>query len=307
MANDVRDNLRSSLYRDANRAVLVGLAFNLVLGVAKLIGGLVGNSFALVSDSVNSLGDVFTSAVVLFALHVAQRPADREHPYGHTRAEAIAASNVALLVILSALAIAWEAIRRINVPHDLPPVWTLWIAGPNIVIKECLYQYKVRVGRRTGSSALIAHAWDHRSDALAALAVLIGLGIVRWAGPRFISADEIAALVVVAAILWSAGSLFYKSAHELMDVQAGQALVQQIRQTAASVPGVRGVEKLWVRKTGLEYLADIHIEVNSQLTVAEGHRIGHVVKDQLLSEFPNLRDVLVHLEPYPHVHGNVSP
>jgi cation diffusion facilitator family transporter len=303
MANDVRDNLRSSLYRAASRAVLVGLVINLALGVAKLIGGLAGNSFALLSDSVNSLGDVFTSAVVLFAIYVSQRPADREHPYGHTRAEAIAASNVALLVILSALAVAWEAIRRINVPHGPPPAWTLWIAGSNVVIKECLYQYKVRVGRRIGSSALLAHAWDHRSDALSALAVLIGLGIVRWAGPRFIAADEIAALVVVAAILWSAGSLFYKCAHELMDVQAEEAQVKQIRQTASSVPGVRGVEKLWVRKTGLEFLADIHIEVDSQLTVAEGHRIGHVVKDRLLSEFPNLRDVLVHLEPSPHVHN----
>ncbi|MBI3468470.1 MAG: cation transporter, partial [Planctomycetes bacterium] len=95
--------------------------------------------------------------------------------------------------------------------------------------------------------------------------------------------------------------------HELMDAQAGQALVQQIRQTAASVPGVRGVEKLWVRKSGLEYLADIHIEVASQLTVAEGHRIGHVVKDRLLVEFPNLRDVLVHLEPFPHMHSHVMP
>ena len=296
-------NTRASLYRDATRAALVGLAINLALGMAKLIGGVFGNSFALVSDAVNSLGDVFTSAVVLLAFHVAQRPADKEHPYGHTRAEAIAASNVALLVILSAIFVGWEAAQRLLVQHDVPPVWTLWIAGSNVVIKESLYHYKARVGRRTGSLALIANAWDHRSDALSALAVLIGLGIVRWGGPRYISADEIAALVVVAAILWSAGSLFYKSAHELMDVQAEATLIERIRQSASSVAGVRGVEKLWVRKTGLEHLADIHIEVDSQLTVAEGHRIGHVVKGRLLTEFPNLRDVLVHLEPFPHVHG----
>jgi cation diffusion facilitator family transporter len=192
------------------------------------------------------------------------------------------------------------------VQHDLPPAWTLWIAGLNVAIKESLYQYKARVGRRTGSTALIANAWDHRSDALCALAVLVGLGVVRWGGSRFISADEVAALVVVAVIVWAGTSLLRNSAHELMDVQAAEPFVQSLRRTAASVAGVSGVEKLWARKSGLEYLADIHIEVDAQLSVAEGHRIGHLVKDRLLSEFPNLRDVLVHLEPFPHVHDRAS-
>jgi cation diffusion facilitator family transporter len=269
-------------YRDATQAALVGLVVNLALGLAKLIGGLVGHSFALLTDAVNSLGDVFTSAVVLFAFRVAQRPADEEHPYGHTRAEAIAGSNVALLVAVSALFVGWEAIRRLTVEHPLPPAWTLLIAGANIVIKESLYQYKIRVGRRTRSTALIANAWDHRGDAFSALSVLIGLTVVRVAGPRYIWADEVAALVVVAAIFWSAGALFYKSANELLDTQAEESVVRSIRQSAATVPGVRGVEKLWIRRSGLEYLADIHIEVDRQLTVDEGHRIGHVVKDQLL-------------------------
>jgi cation diffusion facilitator family transporter len=162
------------------------------------------------------------------------------------------------------------------------------------------------VGRRTGSTALIANAWDHRGDAFSALAVLVGLAVVRVAGPRFIWADEVAALVVVVAILWSAGSLFYKSANELLDMQADETVIQSIRTSAATVPGVRGVEKLWVRRSGLEFLADIHIEVDRQLTVDEGHRIGHVVKDQLLHEYPNLRDVLVHLEPYPHEHASAD-
>lgn len=290
----------AAVYSEVRRAALLGLGVNLLLGLVKLFGGLVGDSFALVSDAVNSLGDVFASVIVLFALQVAQRPADKEHPYGHTRAEAIAASNVALLVILSALWVGWEAIQRFNVQHQVPPAWTLWIAGANVVIKESLYQYKARVGKRTGSAAILANAWDHRSDALCALAVLVGLGIVRWGGPDFISADEIASLVVVAAIIWSGATLFRKSAYELMDVQAEADLVAAVRRSAASVPGVLGVEKLWMRKSGLEFLADIHLEVNPQLTVAEGHRIGHLVKDRLLEEFPNLRDVLVHLEPYPH-------
>ncbi len=291
-----------SPYREVTRAAILGLLVNLALGIVKLAGGIVGHSFALIADAVNSLGDVVTTLVVLFALRVAQRPADEEHPYGHTRAEGIAASNVALLIIISALLIGWEAIRRFPVQHEIPRAWTLWIAGANVLIKEGLYQYKVRVGRRTGSAAIIANAWDHRSDALCALAVLLGLGVVRFAGEQYLWADEATSLVVVAAIVWSGIHLFRVSASELMDVQAAPEFVQQIRDIALSVAGVQGVEKLWVRKSGLEFFADIHIEVDQHLTVAAGHEIGHHVKDRLIGDLPMLRDVLVHLEPFPHTH-----
>lgn len=293
---------RSALYRDAIQAAVLGLVVNVTLGIVKLAGGIVGGSFALISDAVNSIGDSLTSAVVIFALVFAQRPADREHPYGHTRAEAIAATNVALLILLTALIVGWEAIRRIPLQHNLPPVWTLWIAGANVLIKEALYRYKVQVGRRTGSTAVIANAWDHRSDALCSFAVLLGLGVVRWAGPAYMWADEAAALVVVSLILYGGSKLFYRSASELMDLQASDEFVQQVQTTAEAVNGVKNVETLWVRKSGLEFFADIHIEVDARLTVAEGHRIGHRVKDRLLEQFPRMRDVLVHLEPYPHTH-----
>ncbi len=286
-----------SLYRDVTRAALLGLAVNLVLGAAKLVGGLVSSSYALVADAINSLGDVLTSVVVLVALRVAQRPPDAEHPYGHSRAEAIAASNVALLITLSALFIGWEAIGRLSAVHVVPPAWTLWIAGANVIIKEALYRYKARVGERTGSQAIIANAWDHRSDALCSLAVLVGLSVVRWGGRNYVWADEAAALFVVVAIVASGVALFRRSASELMDVQAAGGLVRDVRNTAMSVPGVKDVETLWVRKSGLEYFADIHIEVDPQLTVAAGHSIGHRVKDRLLEKFSALRDVLVHLEP----------
>mgnify|MGYP001815402781 CR=1 FL=1 len=270
--------------------------------MVKLVGGIVGSSFALISDAVNSLGDSLTSVVVLGGLWYAQQPADEEHPYGHTRAEAVAASNVALLIVTSALIVGWQAITRLTVKHDLPPAWTLWIAAANVVIKEGLYHYKLRVGERIGSAAIIANAWDHRSDALCSLAVFVGLGIVRWAGPQYIWADEVAALFVVGAIVWSGAKLFRTSTSELLDPQADSELVQRIRQAAGQVAGVRQVEKLWVRKTGLEYLADIHIQVDAEMSVDEGHRIGHLVRDRLVEEFVSLRDVLVHLEPYPHTH-----
>jgi cation diffusion facilitator family transporter len=296
-------NSAAELYRDVTQAAYLGLAANLLLGLVKLVGGIVGSSFALIADAVNSLGDVVTTIAVLFALKVAQRPADAEHPYGHTRAEGIAATNVAVLVILSALMVGWEAIQRFSMKHDMPPVWTLWIAGGNIVIKEGLYQYKVRVGRRTKSAAIIANAWDHRSDALCALAVLLGLSAIRLGGEAYLWADEAASLVVALALVWSGITLFRNSASELMDVQADPDYVDQIRTTARDVAGVKDVETLWVRKSGLEFFADIHIEVDQDLSVAEGHKIGHRVKDRLLQEFQSLRDVLVHIEPFPHDHG----
>ena len=292
----------TSVYRSATRAALLGLLINLLLGVIKLIGGILGHSFALISDAVNSFGDVLVSLVVVIALRIAQRPPDDEHPYGHSRAEAIVGANVALLVVMSALFVGWEAIHRVSTEHVMPPIWTLWIAAANVLIKEGLYRYKVRIGRQTESSALIANAWDHRLDAFCSLTVFVGLSFVRWGGPQWLVADEIAALVIVAAIVATGIRLFRKSASELMDPQADAGYVDRVRESAASVAGVLAVEKLWLRKSGLEYFADIHIEVDPNMTVAEGHRIGHLVKDRLLEEFGTLRDVLVHLEPFPHVH-----
>ncbi|MGC8640975.1 MAG: cation diffusion facilitator family transporter [Isosphaeraceae bacterium] len=294
---------KHDLYREAVRATWLGLIVNLALGLAKLLGGWAGQSYALISDAVNSLGDVFTSVAVLLAFRVAQKPADAEHPYGHTRAEAIAGSNVAVLVIVSAMLVGWGAITGgAGHTHGMPPYWTLAIAGVNVIIKVALYQYKIRLGRRAGSSALIANAWDHRADALSALAVFVGLLLVRLGGPRFLAVDEIAALFVVAVIITSAVRLLWSSAQELMDAQAGSDFVDEIRRAAAEVAEVKRIDKLWVRKSGLEYLVDIHIQVPADYTVWEGHRISHLVKDQLLDRFTNLRDVLVHLEPFPHDH-----
>jgi cation diffusion facilitator family transporter len=294
---------KHNLYGKAVRATWLGLGANLALGVAKLTGGVVGQSYALISDAVNSLGDVFISVAVLHAFHVAQKPADDEHPYGHTRAEAIAGSNVSILVIVSALVVGYGAIRALgDHPHEIPPAWTLAIAGTNIAVKEALYQYQIRLGRRAGSIAIIANAWDHRADALSALAVLAGLMVVRLGGDRFLAIDALAGLFVVAVILTSAARLHWSSAQELMDAQADPAFVEQIRAVAAAVEGVKRIDKLWVRKSGLEYLVDIHTQVDADETVDEGHRISHLVKDELLDRFTNLRDVLVHLEPYPHAH-----
>jgi cation diffusion facilitator family transporter len=287
------------LYRLSRRAVLGGFLITLTLGLAKLAGGWFGHSAALLSDAVHSLGDALAAASVLGALHWAQQPADREHPYGHTRAEAVAGSNVALLLILSGLWVGWEAIQTMGIPSPPPAWYTVVIAAGSILLNEGLYRYSSWVARRSGSRAVLAASWDQRLDAFGSLAVLVGLALARWGGPAWHAADHIAALVVALIILWAGGNLFWGSLQELMDRQAEPAVLDQVRREAASVPGVRGVEKLLVRKTGIEYLVDIHVEVDPTITVREGHDIAHAVKDRVMQQLVAVKDVLVHIEPAP--------
>lgn len=285
------------LYRESRRAAVFGIFVGVGLGVAKLFGGWYGHSIALLSDSVQSLGDALVCLVVWVALRWAQVPPDREHPYGHTRGEAVAGSNVALLLMVSAVGILWEAIHTMGQPAPAPENFAVWIAGASVVVKEALYRYSAAVARRTGSSAIQATALDHRLDALSSLAVVAGLILAKWGGPAYHAADHLAAVFVGLAVLWMGGQVYWRSLQELMDRQADPAILTEIRSAAGQVPGVRDVEKLRVRKTGLEYLVDIHIEVDPELTVRESHAIAHAVKDRLISQFIPVKDVLVHVEP----------
>jgi cation diffusion facilitator family transporter len=251
-----------------------------------------------VSDSVHSLGDTLTSGALLGALILAQRPPNPDHPYGYTRAETVAGSSTALLLILSAVWIAWEALSPFSPESQSPETYTLLIAAASAVLKEGLYQYKIRVARRTGSSALLASAWDHRLDALSSLVVVAGVALAKWGGPAWHWADHVAALVVAVTIFWVGLSLFWSNLHELLDRQADPELVDKVRGEASAVPGVRGVEKLLVRKTGLEYLVDIHVEVDPDMTVRDSHAIAHAVKDQVMHRLSLIKDVLVHIEPW---------
>ncbi len=210
-------------------------------------------------------------------------------------------SSAVWAVVFTALALGlWRCKHWARL--GTPLAWTLYVAAANLGIKECLYHYSRRVGRRSGSTAIAAAAWDHRADALCSLVVLVGLLAAIFGGAQWAMADDIAALGIAALIMLSGLRLFRDSSHELLDAQADPILVDNVRQVAEQVAGVRGIETLLVRKSGIEFFADIHIEVDGHLTVAEGHRIGHDVKDALLDEFLNMRDVLVHIEPYPHEH-----
>jgi cation diffusion facilitator family transporter len=291
-------NSTANLYRDSRRAAALGIGLSLVLALVKFAGGYFGDSLALVSDALHSFVDAAIAGALLGALLVAERPADPEHPYGHGRMELVAGAGVALLLLALAAGIAWEAVSTI---HDLrrpPQFYTLAIAACGALVQEGLYRYASRVARRSGSGALMATAWDYRLDALGGLAVIIGVSLARWGGPGWQWADRAAALAIAATVLLIGGRLLLENINDLMDRQAPSELLSEVRSAAASVRGVLGVEKIRARKSGLDYLVDIHIEVAPELTVEIGHEIAHAVKDQIRDHVPAIRDVLVHVEPH---------
>jgi len=290
------DPLRS-LYVQAVRAMIVGLTVNLLLAVVKVVAGVMSNSIAMIADAANSVGDALTSSVTIYALHYAQKPPDDNHPYGHSRIESVAALTVAVLIGASALVIAIEALRSLPSLHEIPPAWVLWVAAANVVIKEGVFRYKRAVSLRTGSQAVLANAWDHRADALCSAAVFIGLLAMRLGGPPLIWADEFAALFVAAFIIYSSVKLYRQTASVLLDEQCDPTTTDAIRAVAQSTPGVVEIEQLRARKSGLEVLVDIHVEVDADESVRGGHRIGHNVQKAILSKITSVTQVLVHVEP----------
>ncbi|MGB1706636.1 MAG: cation diffusion facilitator family transporter, partial [Rubripirellula sp.] len=239
-----------------------------------------------------------SSMAVRGALSMAQVEEDDDHPYGHTKAESIAGLSVSLLVAFSAGLLALETIKRFGSELEVPGIAAGVIAGVCAVIKEVIYRYTMRVAKRLSSSSLTAVAWDHRSDAIGSGLVAVSLLAAPYVGEWGLYIDPIAALCVCAALIYTGGKIFLSTAAELMDQQADAGTVQQVREIAEAVGGVQAVEKLRVRKSGLEYFIEIHVQVEGMMTVDAGHRIAHHVKDQLLVSLPRVRDVHVHIEPF---------
>lgn len=290
--------MRQRLYVDAKRAAVWGLGVNFLLVLSKLAGGIATGSAALIADAVNSIGDVASSMAVRGALSMAQVEEDEDHPYGHTKAESIAGLSVSLLVAFSAGLLALETIKRFGSELEVPGIAAGLIAGVCAVIKEVIYRYTMRVAKRLNSSSLTAVAWDHRSDAIGSGLVAVSLIAAPYVGDWGRYIDPIAALCVCATLIYTGGKIFLSTATELMDQQADEETVLQVREIAEAVGGVQAVEKLRVRKSGLEYFIEIHVQVEGMMTVDAGHRIAHQVKDQLLVSLPRVRDVHVHIEPF---------
>lgn len=281
------------------RRTALGIAVSLVLAIIKIVTGIVGYSWALVADGIESIADVFSSLIVLLGLRVSIRPPDEKHPYGHGKAETLAGLVIAVALLISAGVIVWQSIHEILTPH-MPPAWfTLPVLAGVVAVKLTLSRFIGAEGTRRGSSALQGDAFHHASDAITSAAAFIGISIALIGGEGWETADDWAALIACAVIIFNAVFLLRNSLDEIMDAAAHPAIIENVRRLSHEVPGVNNVEKCRVRKSGLGLIMDIHIEVDGDMTVTAGHDIATEVKHMLLTSELGIVDVTVHVEPMP--------
>jgi cation diffusion facilitator family transporter len=279
------------------RVALLGLAINIALATAKIAAGIFGNAYVLIADGIESTLDIAGSVIIWFGLKFAARPPDATHPYGHGKAEPIAAVVVAIGVLAAALGLAIMSVREIFTPHHAPAPFTLIVLIVVVAVKEILFRYVVRVGRDVESTAVQTDAWHHRSDAVTSVAAFIGISVALIGGEGWESADDWAALFACAIIATNGYRLLKPALYEIMDTAPRGAIVDAVQNAARSVPGVIEVEKCFIRKMGLSFYVDLHVGVNGNISVREGHHIAHDVKRAIQNSDARIADVLVHIEP----------
>ena len=274
------------------------MLINAFLALVKLVAGIVGNTYALVADAVESTADIFASLVVWGALRVATRDPDEDYPFGYGKAESVAAAVVAIMLVAAALGIGFEAIREIRTPHQTPAPWTLLVLVAVLFIKFVLFRRTLSIGEAAGSTAGKADAWHHLSDAITSAAAFVGISIALWGGPGWEQADDWAALFAAAVILYNGILLIRPALHDLMDKMPGTEIIDAVRRAAVAVPSVLAVEKLSARKAGLVYYVDIHVQADPEMSLHDAHEVSGAVKSAIRASIPSVAGVLVHMEPF---------
>lgn len=270
---------------------------NAALALIKLLAGIFGQSYALIADAIESTTDVFASILVLLGLKYAHRPADENHPYGHGKIEPLITFVVVVFLVTSATLIANESIHNIQSPQEMPKAWTLLVLGAIIFWKELSYRMVIKKSQETSSSALKADAWHHRSDAITSIMAFLGISVALIFGEGYEVADDGAALLAAGFILYNSYLIFRPALGEIMDEHLHDDLIAEIRDKSTEVVGVIDTEKCYVRKSGMQYLVDLHITVDADISVYAGHEIAHELQDHLLKELPSIAQVLIHVEP----------
>ncbi len=283
------------------RNTIIGLIVSVVLAAGKFVAGVLGHSSALIADGVESLADTVGSIAIWQGFRVATREPDVEHPYGYGRAETVAALSVGALLLVAAVVIVVKAFSEMFKPHEAPAAWTLAALVAVIAVKEVLFRLVLRGAEKFESDAARADAWHHRSDAITSTAAFIGISIAIWGpglfnAPRLVLADEAAAILASGVILFTAVRLIRPSLRELLDATAPE-LAEKVKETASGVEGVRLVEKIHARKSGRGYLVDMHLHVAPELAVRAAHSLSGKVKAFVREKHPNVRHVLIHIEP----------
>jgi cation diffusion facilitator family transporter len=282
----------------AQRLAQLGLVANGALAMAKLVAGLLGNSYALVADAIESSTDLLGSLVVWSGLRIARRDPDAVYPFGYGRAEAVAAATVAMMMLGAAAGIAIEAAREIRTPHHAPAPWTLAVLAGVVVVKELLARVVAREARTTGSVVVSADAGHHRADALTSAAAFVGIAVALLGGPGWEPADDWAALVAALVIAWNGAALLRTAVAELMDRAPEAALLERVAQAATGTPGVLAIHKLMARRSGTELYVDLHVEADPAMTLRAAHDLSGAVKAAIRRAVPGARGVLIHMEPH---------
>ncbi|MDO4727616.1 MAG: cation diffusion facilitator family transporter [Bacteroidota bacterium] len=282
----------------AGKIVLFGILGSVLLATIKWLTGYFGHSYALIADAIESATDAFSSLLLLVALRYSSKPADEDHPYGHGRIEPLITFVVVGFLIVSAITIGYQSYKNILTPHQPPESFTLWVLAVIILWKEVSYQIVIRKSKELQSTALKADAWHHRSDAISSMAAFVGIVIALILGEGYESADDWAALFAAGFILYNSYQIFRPALGEIMDENFHTDFIISIREKSMEVAGVRAIEKCYARKVGNRFLIDVHLEVDGNITVKEGHVIAHQLKDYLMRVFPCIADVLIHVEPH---------
>lgn len=279
------------------RVAYLGILANLILVVVKATAGILGNSYALVADAIESASDVLTSIIVLFGLRISLKPADETHPYGHGKYEPLAGVVVSIFLILAAVFIAIESVHQIIIPHVAPAAFTLYILVFTVVLKHFLSKYALSVANDIQSTSVKADAWHHLSDSLTSGMAFIGISLALVLGEGYEAADDYAALLSSLIIVFNALLILKPALLELLDTAPDQSFVDKVREVAIKVKGVKGTHKCYVRKLGFDYFVDLDILCDPELSIREGHEIAHNVGEAIHKELPFTTKVLVHVEP----------
>ncbi len=284
------------------KVTLLNIFASFVLGVIKIFAGIFGHCYVLIADGIESVSDVFSSTIVYSGIKIGAIPPDHNHPYGHGKAEALAGIVVSFMLLASAVVIVVQAFKEIAVAHYAPAPWTLTVLVVVIIVKETMFYFLSRTGDETKNHSLKADAWHSRSDALTSLCALIGISVALWAGKGYESVDDWAAIVASGIIIFNGLRILKPAVDEMMDTTASPKVTENIRRIILSVDGVKDVEKCWVRKSGHGHLAEIHVEVDGNLSVKDGHEIAHRVKDKLLDSDQRLINAVIHIEPFGQIY-----
>ncbi|MBD3635779.1 MAG: cation transporter [Crocinitomicaceae bacterium] len=281
----------------ATRSVVLGILTNILLAGIKFTAGFLGNSYALIADAIESTTDIFSSFLVWLGIRYSTKPPDKNHPYGHGRAEALITFVIVIFLVLASLTIAYQSIINIQTPHAVPKPYTLIVLVIVVAFKEVMYRVTLKRGKKVKSSALKAEAWHHRSDAITSVLAFLGISVALLFGEGYEIADDIAALLASVFILYNAYRIFRPALGEIMDEHTHHEMESDIRQIAEKVPGVENTEKFFIRKVGMVFYIDLHVRVDANKTVAEGHEIAHQCKAAIKDEFSEIGDVMIHIEP----------